>query len=90
MPDDGAIGAAFRRYLAYWVHGSQEGRAQLYEEMEVAQRSGFPRQPAVEALSTLDTQLLWKTLATKNCRTSTTGHTKPAWTMPATDSKPRC
>jgi hypothetical protein len=65
MPDDKAIGAAFRRYLDYWVHGSQDDRVEIYEEMEVSSRSSFPREPALAALATLEPRVLWKTFGSE-------------------------
>lgn len=61
MPDDAAIGAAFREYVDYWAKGPLEARAELYDEIETSERSGFPWQPALAALARLDKELLWKT-----------------------------
>lgn len=54
------IGARFVRYLGYWVKGSQEDLAELYDEIEGSEQSDFPYEPALAALAELDGRKLWK------------------------------
>jgi len=61
---DAKIGAGFVRYLDNWVRGSQEQLAGLYEEIEGAEQSEFPWEPAVAALARLDERRLWKAFGT--------------------------
>lgn len=61
MRSDADIGAGFRDYMTWWASGGKEARLDLYEEIDQAERTGFPWEPAVEALSKLDARTLWKT-----------------------------
>jgi hypothetical protein len=61
MRSDADIGAGFRDYITWWASGGKEARLDLYEEIDQANQSGFPWEPAVEALSKLDARTLWKT-----------------------------
>jgi hypothetical protein len=61
MPTDTELGASFRCWADYLSRGTRADREELYEEIEAAKRSHFPWQPAVIALSNVDTRALWKT-----------------------------
>jgi hypothetical protein len=61
VDDDAAIGEQTRSYLKWWAEGSKDDRLELFDEVAQADRTGFPRGPAVEALSRLDARVLWKT-----------------------------
>jgi hypothetical protein len=57
---DAEIGAQFRSWLSHVAAGPRDGLEGLYDEIAAAGRSGFPRTPALLALSKLDTRTLWK------------------------------
>ena len=61
MPTDAELGASFRRWVDYLSGGRRADREELYEEIEAAERSNFPWQPAVIALSNVNLRALWKT-----------------------------
>jgi hypothetical protein len=61
LPDDSSIGTDFRRWVESWARGTLEAREELFGEIEDADRTGFPWQPAAVGLSQLDPQTLWKT-----------------------------
>ncbi len=48
------------RYLEYWTRGSQEELAELYEEIESADQTNFPWEPAIAALASVNERRLWK------------------------------
>jgi hypothetical protein len=60
VPDDSAIGAGFRQWVENWARGPLEEKQELFDEIENAERTGFPWEPAAVALSQLDPQALWK------------------------------
>lgn len=60
MVSDAEIGAGFVRYLENWIRGSQEELAELYDEIEGADQSSFPWEPAIAALADLEERRLWK------------------------------
>lgn len=68
MRSDANIGADFRKYVTWWAGGSKQDRLDLYDELDQADRSGFPREPALEALSKLAARMLWKTFAAEDLR----------------------
>lgn len=61
MRNDATVAFQVRAYMAYWAGGSKEDRVDLYEEIAQADRTNFPREPALEALARLDARTLWKT-----------------------------
>jgi hypothetical protein len=61
MTSEANIAAGFRKYVMWWAEGSEEDRIDLYDEIDKAGRTGFPRGPAVAALSKLSSRTLWKT-----------------------------
>jgi hypothetical protein len=61
IPDDATLGEHFRVWVDFWAQGARDEREELYEEIEQADRTGFPWQPAVAALAKLDARILWKT-----------------------------
>lgn len=61
IPADGALGAAYRSWIDLWARGSRDAREDLFDEIADKEQTGFPWEPAVEALSKLDSRTLWKT-----------------------------
>jgi HNH endonuclease len=61
MRNDADIGADFREYMTWWAAGSNEDRLDLYNEIARSERTAFPWEPAVDALSKLDAKVLWRT-----------------------------
>lgn len=61
LPTDEEIGADFRRYLAFWTSsGRRDDLLELFDEICAGDQSGFPWQAGLEALSRVETRMLWK------------------------------
>lgn len=59
---DRQIGAAFRSYLRWYTRGTLDDLACLYDEIAEADRTGFPWQPAIVALSMVEPRRLYRAL----------------------------
>lgn len=62
MWSDRQVSTALRAYLEHWVRGTLDDLGELYEEIEAADQTSFPWQPAIIALSAIDTRRLWRAL----------------------------
>jgi HNH endonuclease len=58
---DAAIGREYREYLAMVAAGSKDDRLDLFEWIASADSTGYPWEPALEALSKCPPRTLWKT-----------------------------
>ena len=63
MVDDASIGAQFRQWVDAWARAGRESRDELFVEIQDAERTGFPWQPALDALAGCSARELWKTFS---------------------------
>lgn len=61
MPDDAAIGAQFRAYIRWWASGGRADIEDLFDAIAGSDQTGFPAEPALDALSRVPARNLWKT-----------------------------
>ena len=59
---DREIGAAFRSYLRWYTRGTLEDLRCLYDEIAEADRSGFPWEAAIDALTEVQPRRLFRAL----------------------------
>jgi hypothetical protein len=59
---DVEIGTAFRAYLQWYTRGTLDELCRLYDEIAEADRSGFPWQAAIDALSQVQPRRLFRAL----------------------------